>query len=302
VYDKHALGSRDILQLIAVADSGSIRRAAESLGMTQPGLSKNVRQIEERLGIPIFERSTSGATLTDNGMLVIDRGRQVLLDLQGIIRDARDQSRPESGLVRIGSGPLPAPIVAHALAHEALAKYPGISVELEIANVAKLAEKLERGDLDFLLGYVESLSLPPTLQYRKMINVRGCFFVRRGHPLASLGRVPARRLAEWPMALAQIYPRFFEWYTEATGKPHPIIQFKCENYDLIAEAVAASDMVSVASDSMVARLRQHHPVVPIDVVEFDFTHDINLVSAVSRPISRAAQSVLDIVEAALQAN
>ena len=108
MYDKHALGSRDILQLIAVADAGSIRRAAEMLGMTQPGLSKNVRQIESRLGMPIFERTTAGTQLTENGALVIERGRQVLVDLQGIVRDIRDQGLGETGIVRMGAGPIAA--------------------------------------------------------------------------------------------------------------------------------------------------------------------------------------------------
>ena len=76
-----ALGSRDIAQLIAVADYGSIRRTADALGMTQPGLSKNIRLIEARLGMTVFERSTSGAVATDIGALLLRRGRQVLLDL-----------------------------------------------------------------------------------------------------------------------------------------------------------------------------------------------------------------------------
>ena len=107
-----ALGSRDIAQLLAVADHGSIRRAADALGMTQPGLSKNIRLIEDRLGMVVFERSTTGAVATEIGTLLLRRGRQILLDLEAIHRDLRDELLSETGRVRIGAGPIPAPMIS----------------------------------------------------------------------------------------------------------------------------------------------------------------------------------------------
>lgn len=300
MYDKHALGSRDIMQLIAVADSGSIRRAADALGMTQPGLSKNVRQIEARLGIQIFERSTSGAQLTDSGALVIERGRQVLIDLQGIVRDVRDQAQSENGLVRIGAGSLAAPLVAQTVATQCFARYPGIAVELVIGNPFKLIADVERGAIDYLVGFSEGLAIPPTIEVRRLVTLYGTFFTRRGHPLTYLNHIPAMRLAEWPLALSNTYPRLFNWYREATGNPDPIVQFLCDDYDRICDVVENTDLIAVASIPMVARLRERRAIVPIAVAGFEFAHEVNCISVAARPMSRAARRVLDIVAAGLR--
>jgi DNA-binding transcriptional LysR family regulator len=302
VYDKHALGSRDILQLIAVADAGSIRRAADALGMTQPGLSKNIRSIEARLGIPVFERSTAGAQLTDNGTLVIERGRQVLIDLQGIVRDVRDQALAEQGIVRIGAGSLAAPLVAKAVATDVFARFPGIAVELVIGNPFKLIGELERGAIDYLIGFAEGLTLPPTVQVRKLVTLYGSFFVRRGHPLAHVEDVSAPRLAEWPLALSNTYPRFLNWYREATGEPNPIVQFLCDDFDRICDVVENTDCVAVASFELVETLRKRRNIVPIRVAGFDFPHDVNFISMTTRPLSRAGTRVLDAITEWLRAN
>ena len=96
------LGSRDIRQVMAVADRGSIRRASEVLGMTQPGLSKNLRLIEDRLGVALFERSTAGVKLTSAGKLLVERGRQVLLDLAAIEGDIDESASGDTGSLTVG--------------------------------------------------------------------------------------------------------------------------------------------------------------------------------------------------------
>jgi DNA-binding transcriptional LysR family regulator len=284
-----------------VADTGSIRRAADQLGMTQPGLSKNLRLIEDRLGAAVFQRATSGAMPTEYGDVLIERGRQVLLDLQGIVRDVREMASDEGGLVRIGAGPLVAPMLARQIVSACFRQYPGISIWIEIGAPSKLIEEVEKGSIDFLLSRAEGLPLNANVQTRLLHTMAGTFFARRGHPLIQANAVAAARLAEWPMALPTTYPRFQEWYAAATGKPRPLIQFQCDNYDLLAEAVQATDMVSACSTQALDRLRRIYALAPLRIEGFDFQQDIHCISAVSRPMSRSAQRVLDLVEHNLQA-
>ena len=264
--------------------------------MTQPGLSKNLRLIEDRLGAAVFQRATSGAMPTEYGKLLIERGRQVLLDLQGIVRDVRQMAGDEGGLVRIGAGPLVAPIIARQIVSACLRQYPGISIQIDIGTPFKLIEDVEKGSLDFLISFAEGLPLSANIQTRLLHTIEGVFFARRGHPLTQAHSVPAPRLAEWPMALPTLYPRFMQWYEVATGTPKPLIQFQCDNFDLLAEAVQATDMVSVCSYQGFDRLRRLYGVAPIRVEGFDFSQDIHCISPASRPMSRAAQRVLALVE------
>ncbi len=264
--------------------------------MTQPGLSKNLRLIEDRLGAAVFERATSGATPTEYGVVLIERGRQILLDLQGIVRDVRDMVGEEGGLVRIGAGPLVAPIIARQIVSVCLRRYPGISIRIEIGTAFKLIEGVEKGALDFLISFAEGLPLGAKLQTRRLHVMHGVFFARRGHPLVQSGSVPPSRLTEWPMAMPTLYPRFQQWYEAATGTPKPMTQFQCDNFDLLAEAVQATDMVSLCSFQTLDRLRRIYGIAPIKVENFDFTQEIHCISSASRSMSRAAQRLLTLIE------
>ncbi len=270
--------------------------------MTQPGLSKNLRLIEDRLGAAVFQRATSGAAPTEYGHVLIERGRQVLLDLQGIVRDVREMASDEGGLVRIGAGPLVAPVIAREIVSACLRQYPGISIQIEIGTAFRLIEEVEKGTLDYLISFAEGLPMSSNIQTRLLHTVEGVFFARRGHPLAQAHSVPAARLAEWPMAMPTLYPRLQQWYEAATGTPRPMIQFQCDNFDLLAQAVQATDMVSLGSTQAVDRLRRIYALAPLRIEGFDFHQDIHCISAISRPLSRSAQRVLALVEHNLAEN
>ncbi len=185
--------------------------------MTQPGLSKNIRMVEERLGLSVFERDTTGTVMTDAGAIIIKRGRQLLLELQGIVRDVQEMDRDGGGVVRIAAGPLPAPIVSDSIVSECLGTWPGIRVALTVGSVPTLIGAMANGDFDFILGHVEGIALPPTLQYRRIVTVDGVFFARRDHPLTLLPIVPPAMLTKWPFAHPTSYERFEDWFVAFTG-------------------------------------------------------------------------------------
>src|SRR3546814_2577899 len=73
------LHNRLFRQLIAIEDSGSIRKAAERLNLSQPALSKGIQEFERRLGMELLHRGRSGAVLTAPAREIVKRGRQILL-------------------------------------------------------------------------------------------------------------------------------------------------------------------------------------------------------------------------------
>lgn len=294
-----ALGSRDIAQLLAVADHGSIRRAADALGMTQPGLSKNVRTIEARLGLTVFERSTTGAIPTEIGTLLLRRGRQILLDLDAIHRDLNDELLSETGKVRIGAGPVPAPIIgAHVIAR-CQRDHPGIAIEMTIDHPAALTQRLEHGDIECFIGSCDGYSLPGGLAARVIQEVPLQFFVRRDHPLATKATLRLVDLAGTKLASVETTPHFVDWLAAACGGSAPEIAFQCNNYELLGQVVEDSDMVCCASPQVFARLQKRHDLVPLDFPDCDYRHRIHCVQPASRQLSRPAAKVVQLIEAAL---
>lgn len=287
------LGSRDIRQVMAVAEKGSIRRAAEVLGMTQPGLSKNLRLIEDRLGVSLFERSTSGVKLTSAGQMLVERGRQVLLDLSAIERDIEDSSRGESGTVTVGLGTVVAVEIAGALLAEVHRLHPGISVDVVVHDPASLLDMLRMGRLDFGVFHLEPSGLGEEFTARVVLRTRPVVMVGAQHPLSGRSNVDPTELSRYRIASPRIYPSLARWLEIKIGAPLKPALVGSDFFQ-IAELLHQADVYTLASPAIFQRLQRFFPLVRLNMPELDFEHVAQCVQASSRPLSSAAQRILSL--------
>lgn len=154
--------------VLAIAETGSLTRAAELLHVVQPALSRQLRLLEEELGAAIFERTPRGMTLTVPGKRFLD---QVRVSLQGLDQAKAEVLSGTSGLqgtVSVGMLPSFATVVAAPLITSLREKYSDLKVRLVAGFTGDLQGQLERGELDVgLLGdYGPStlLATTPVLQ------------------------------------------------------------------------------------------------------------------------------------------
>lgn len=136
---------------LAAAESGSFSRAAEQFRVKQSTLSKRIRFLELRLGVPLFTRSTQGVAPTPSGQKFLMRARSILGDLDALSSDARALASGDQGTLRVGfqgtlaAGDLRATLDAYRAA------VPEIEVEAVETGRRKLLERLARGDLDIAI-------------------------------------------------------------------------------------------------------------------------------------------------------
>ena len=113
---------RDLRYIVALADVGHFRRAAERCFVSQPTLSSQVRKVEEELGVVLFERSNKWVRLTPIGEQVVDKAREALRIVGEIEEVAQDFRDPNVGSLRVGIiptiGPYLIPLVIEALQEE----------------------------------------------------------------------------------------------------------------------------------------------------------------------------------------
>ena len=114
----------ELRQLQAFADTGTLSDAAESLHLSQPALSRNMKKLEEELEIPIFERSKNKLALNDNGLYVLDLARSLLTDADSLIVKARDYDRKNRTVTLGICSPAPAwilvPLITNHFPHASL--------------------------------------------------------------------------------------------------------------------------------------------------------------------------------------
>lgn len=186
---------RHLASFLAVAEELHFGRAAKRLRMAQPPLSQQIRQLEEELGVQLFERNTRSVRLTNAGESFRDPARAVLDDLDIAVRAAKAAGRGEYGRVSVG--------FAGASTHETLprltravrAAHPGLELVMRGQTYANVAlAGVADGSLD--LGFVRLPVNQPGVSTRVIEVEELICALPTDHPLADRERIPIEELAE----------------------------------------------------------------------------------------------------------
>ncbi|MBB3221552.1 LysR family transcriptional regulator [Pseudoduganella umbonata] len=195
------LKTRQLLLLIALDEQRNIHRAAETLHMTQPAASKQIKDLEEMLDVKLFERLPRGMEPTLFGETMIRHARMALTSLS-LAHD--DVLALKSGLVgQVEIGVIMTP--AMSLLPQAIAKVKQqapllrIGVHMEPSNT--LVNMLERGTLDFMIGRILEHDTNSRLSYEELTEEPACAVARNGHPLASSSNLTLKDIASHPWVL-----------------------------------------------------------------------------------------------------
>lgn len=175
---------RQLRYLQALAQTGHFGRAARACHVTQPALSMQVRQLEDLLGVELFERLPGRVTLTHAGREVLRRAEEILTRSQELIDFARHARGVLVGELKLGIIPTVAPyLLPHAL-EEIAERYPELSLRLRETQTAALVEELTQGRLDAVLA-----ALPVAageFEQEALFEDRFLLAVPAGHELAAL--------------------------------------------------------------------------------------------------------------------
>jgi DNA-binding transcriptional LysR family regulator len=148
---------RHLKGFLAVARHGHFTRAAGELGVAQPALSQQIAQLEEELGVVVFERSRRGARLTAAGQSLVSRAERILLEVDEARREAGRYASLDHGRVVIGTISSIAVLRLPALLARFRAHHPGVEVEVREGYVARLVQLLGSGVLDVAVIHTGSL-------------------------------------------------------------------------------------------------------------------------------------------------
>ncbi len=121
---------RHLQFLIAVADTSNFSRAAEISFVTQPTLSAGIKELEDRLGVQLIERTRRSVMLTPLGEQIVARSRALLLDAKEIEELARAHQNPEEGDLRLGAIPTIGPYLIPQALPLIRAQFPGLRLYL----------------------------------------------------------------------------------------------------------------------------------------------------------------------------
>jgi DNA-binding transcriptional LysR family regulator len=188
------ISSRQIALLNALGALGNLRKAAAAIHTTQPAASLLLQQLEERLGVQLFERLPRGMQPTLFGEVMIRYAQGALHEFEYAEAQIAELSRGAAGMVRIGTvmGPVPTLLTRGVLAFKA--RHPKVRVAIEVGTSDTLLPALIRGDFDVVLGrlpdQLDSQGLDIQL-FEQGEQMR--IIARPGHPLSAKRKTGAGR-------------------------------------------------------------------------------------------------------------
>jgi len=191
---------RHIRYMLAVAEHRNFTRAAEALHVSQPALSQQIKQLEETLGVQLFDRTGRTVRPTDMGSVYIEYARRALVDLEAgrhAILDVRDLSHGE---LRLAMTPTFTEYLIAPLIERFSSRYPGITLNVCEMTLDNIEQSLSDDRVDLGIGFAPVRS--DEIEVRALFDEKLTIVVGKGHPFAKKETpVSPQELADAPLAL-----------------------------------------------------------------------------------------------------
>lgn len=247
--------------LVAIADTGSIHKAAGRLGVAQPAVSRLISEVERSVGAKLFERAASGSSLTRRGDALVAHARVLLRGLERLDRVAAEQP----GSVRLGCIPRAMhtlmPFVVNLMQDAVAGDPPVPACQLQVVEDSSTAllEGLQRGSLDLaVMRHVGGAAgIGPGLQVERLYDERPLVIARVKHPMASRRQLTLAALLNqrWVLTSAQTPSRaVLDSYCQAQGLAAIQPALETRSFESCAALVAGTDLLSLIPESIA---RQH---------------------------------------------
>ena len=177
----------------------NVSATAQSLFTSQPGISKQIRLLEDELGVEVFARSGKHLThVTPAGEVILDLAGEILRKADSIKRVAQEFSNERSGTLSIATTHTQARYVLPGIIKEFISSYPDVSLQMQQGTPMQIAEMAAEGTVDFAIA-TEALELFSDLIMLPCFKWNRCIVVPRNHPLAQMDKLTLEAVAMHPI-------------------------------------------------------------------------------------------------------
>src|SRR5438105_6895861 len=176
------LAIRHLRYFLAVAEAGSFSRAADRLGISQPSVSQQMRDLEAGLRVSLFQRRGKRILLTPAGQIFQEHARAILRHLENFLQELTSEPGQLRGALHVGVVPILNVALMPPLLGLFAANHPGISLTVEEISSTEIEPAIEECRMDVGLGFLTRHS--PNLRYERLCTDEFALIVSKNHPWA----------------------------------------------------------------------------------------------------------------------
>ena len=264
-----------IEHFITIVETGSIRSAARTLGMSQPALTRSLQQLESDLGVVLMQRGVHGASLTLAGTTFLARARVAQSELRKAVEEAKSAITGASALLNIGLSPVAGSLLLPEFVTSLHLQQPRTRIRILQMPPSALLSMVRDSAADLAVTQRTRANIDAGLQFRPLLDIQLRIGARPGHPLA--GRRELRELADslWLAPTAPgISDDIISQSFAAIGMPTPVPTVHCGSNAVLIDLAAVTDMLvplppqllrSCVASGKLIEISLSKPLVPLIV-------------------------------------
>lgn len=255
---------RQLQYFVQAARLGSFSRAAESLYITQPTISKMIRNLETELGADLFYREGKSIRLTDAGELLLVKAQNIVESFASLSSELDSLRNLKQGHIRIGLPPMVGASFFPAVIGEFHRRYPDVTIRLHEDGAKKVEDDVEAGLLD--IGAIVLPVNQAKFHCFTFVEEKLELLVPAGHRLEGAGAVALKELAEEEFVLFRedfaLHDRIISECVKAGFQPRVV--YESSQWDLISRMVAAGMGIALLPETICRDMdRSRIAVIPV---------------------------------------
>jgi len=259
---------RQLKHFQEIVRCASFGQAADKLNITQPALSKSIRNLELSLGVTLLERHPSGVTPTPYGLVFLDYAALVISELDRAVEQLAEMKGQGRGVVRVGAGTTVMQYLMPLSVKRFMAGAEAGSVTFAQGLRADLLARLRRGEIDVMVGSVNPDRCDDDLRQELVLEDRITVVADRAHPLATLAKPTLADLARFKWVLPDSSEAEGDRLLHAlrtAGLPPPDCAVRTGSSMFMASMLRDSDYLSYLPRALIASDADYAHLVPLDL-------------------------------------
>lgn len=230
---------QDLLDVKAICEAGSLRKAAVVLGITQPTLGARISRLEDQLGASLLDRSRGRSRPTALAEFIATRVAGLSNDASLLGRELERLARGQTGLVRLGLGPVMMRAIVGPLTARVRAQRPDISLEMRTGTSNVLRNWLLQREVDMVLA-APLEPADPAIEAELMFETDSVIVAHPEHPMFKGPPPGIREIFKYPAALPVLEPRYLDFVRDQFGVDVAVQpgRFTCSDFNVLVGVTA----------------------------------------------------------------
>ena len=290
---------RQLRYFMEIAQLGSMTKASEKLGITQPSLGYQIKRLEVELQMPLLVRNSRGVELTPAGRLLLEEGKSIVLSMETLRQRLLDASAVVRGEVSVGFTPSVAERLLVPLIEQVRIDHPALKLTITEDLSRNLITAVERGNLDIALAYDVEPTANLVLEKIETEPI--------GLASAATGRISHKDvfdfkdIGEHPLVLQKIPHRMRQVIEQVAAREGVKlnIAFEMQSGPAVLRLVEHGMGATIISLGAQPRLRREHRIVIRRFVNPSITAELFLVRLKARPVSKSQKAISSALKALL---